>query len=262
MVDHLAMSRRTPPPLALAYHGIAAAPLRQDPSGLFVRPRDLQRQIRRLKSWGYRLVRFSELAARVLEGRGEGHAALTFDDGPADNLHSLLPLLGAEGVPATVFLVSGWLGQRYPEATWARILTRAEARELSRAGVEIGSHTVSHPDLTSLGYADALDELATSKRDLEAIVRAPVEVAAYPYGRASEETVAACREAGYLAACRTSGEGSWKEPLNLPRQDMDNGCTLLGLRLKRDDLYEPLMRSRAGGLAPRLIRAVRLMTAR
>src|SRR5215211_5659995 len=105
MVIMSPMSRRSPPPLALAYHGVGDVPLRQDPYGLFVRRRDLQRQIRRLKSWGYRVVRFGELAARIREGRGVGHAALTFDDGPADNLHSLVPLLRSEGVPATVFLV-------------------------------------------------------------------------------------------------------------------------------------------------------------
>jgi peptidoglycan/xylan/chitin deacetylase (PgdA/CDA1 family) len=256
------MSRRALPALVLAYHGVDDVPLRIDPHGLFVAPRDLQRQIRKLKSWGYRLVSFGDLAAGIGAGQGAGLAALTFDDGLADNLHSLMPLLRAERVPATVFVVSGWLGQPYPEAPWARILTAADVRKLRHMGVEIGSHTVSHADLTSLDYEDAFGELTASKRDLEAVVGAPVDVAAYPYGRASEETVAACRAAGYLAACRTSGKGSWSEPHNLPRQDMDNGCTLLGLRLKRDDRYEPLMRWRAGRLAPRLIRAVRLMAAR
>jgi peptidoglycan/xylan/chitin deacetylase (PgdA/CDA1 family) len=256
------LTRRALPPLALAYHGIDAVPLRRDPYGLFVRPRDLQRQIRKLKAWGYRLLPFGEFAAHVGARKGAGVAALTFDDGLADNLTSLVPVLRAERVPATVFVVSGWLGLPYPEASRARIMTADEVRSLRRMGVEIGSHTVTHPDLTTLAYEDVLDEMKTSKRELESVLDAPVEVLAYPYGRATEETVAACREADYRAACRTLGEGSWNEPLDLPRQGMNNGGTLLGLRLKRDGRYEPLMQRPAGKLARRLVRVVRHVTGR
>jgi peptidoglycan/xylan/chitin deacetylase (PgdA/CDA1 family) len=256
------LPRRPLPPLALAYHGIDEVPLRRDPYGLFIRPRDLQGQIRKLKSWGYRLVPFGELAVRVEEGEGAGIAALTFDDGLADNLTSLVPVLREERVSATIFVVSGWLGLPYPEAPRARILTADEVRSLRRMGVEIGSHTVTHADLTALAYEDVLDELKTSKRALESVVDAPVEVFAYPYGRAHEETVAACREAGYRAACRTSGDGSWNEPLNLPRQGMNNSDTLLGLRLKRDDRYESLMRRPQGKVARRVVRVVRSVARR
>ena len=142
------------------------------------------------------------------------------------------------------------------------MLTADQLRSLHAAGVEIGSHTATHTDLSALDYEGALAELATSKRALEAVLDARVEVAAYPWGRATERTMAACGEAGYRAACRISGQGSWDQPLNLPRQDMDNGATLLGLRLKRDDRYEPLMRSHIGRLAPRLIRAARRVAGR
>jgi peptidoglycan/xylan/chitin deacetylase (PgdA/CDA1 family) len=256
------MAKRPPPPLALAYHGVADVPLGRDPHGLFVRPRDLERQIHKLRSWGYELVRFGELAAALASGGADGLAALTFDDGPADNLDALAPILRAEGVSATVFVVSRWLGGTYPEATWARILSPDAVHSLHRMGIEIGSHTATHADLSKLGYADALAELEDSKRKLETVIDAPVEVLAYPYGRASAETIAAAREAGYRAACRVSGAGDWGDPLNLPRQDMDNGATLLGLRLKRDDRYEPLMRRRMGRRARGLTRAARRATGR
>jgi peptidoglycan/xylan/chitin deacetylase (PgdA/CDA1 family) len=251
-----------PPPLALVYHGIADLPLRQDPHGLFVRPRDLERQIRKLRSWGYRLVTFGALARAVATGNGRGLAALTFDDGLSDNLHTLLPILRAHNVPATVFAVSGWLGRTHPDAPWARVLKADELRSLHMAGVEIGSHTATHADLSALGYDEALAELTISKQALEAVIDAPVQVAAYPWGRATEQTLAACRVAGYRAACRTSGQGRWDQPLNLPRQDMLNGSTLFGLRLKRDAVYEPLMHLGVGRLAPRLVRAVRRVAGR
>lgn len=245
------------PPLALVYHGVADVPLRVDRHRLFVRPDDLRRQLDRLRTWGYRLVTFGELARRVANGEAAGHASLTFDDGLADNLDALVPLLEGEGAPATVFVVTGWLGQEHPAAPWARIVTADEVRALDAAGLEIGAHSVTHPDLSVLSYDGALRELEESKSTLAAMLGRPVEVAAYPYGRATAETIRACRDAGFSAACRISGQGSWNEPLNLPRQDMDNRCTMIGFRLKRDDRYEPLMRRRAARLARSVRRRLR-----
>jgi peptidoglycan/xylan/chitin deacetylase (PgdA/CDA1 family) len=239
---------------------VADVRLPDDPYGLFVRPRDLRRQIGRLRAWGYRLVTFGELAQRVARGEGGGWAALTFDDGFADNLHTLLPILREAGIPATVFVVSGWLGRAHPYAPRARILEADEVRELHAHGVEIGGHTVTHPDLTTLPRDAARHELRQGREELEALIGAPVRVAAYPFGRAGPETIAACAAAGFDAAGRTSGAGSWAAPLDLPRQDMDNGCTLWSLRLKRADRYEPLMRFRAGRGARRLVRLSRRVT--
>lgn len=251
------MRRSRLPPLALAYHGVADVPLRRDRHHLFVRPRDLERQIAKLREWGYEIISFGELARRVAEDRSRGCAALTFDDGLADNLYALVPILQAASVTATVFVVSGWLGRAYPIEPWARILTTDELRQVAAAGVEIGAHTVTHPDLTNVSFADAVRELAESKRALEDVVEAPVEIAAYPYGHASPETHAAAREAGFRAACRTLGEGSWADPFDLPRQAMENRASLTGLRLKRHSRYELLMRLRAARGARRLSRRMR-----
>lgn len=245
------------PPLTLAYHSIADVPIARDPFHLAVPPADFLRQVERLRSWGYEFVRFGEIARRAAAGEAAGCVALTFDDGFADNLDPLVPLLSRSGATATVFAVSGWLGEEHPDVSGARILTADELRSLARAGVEIGAHTAHHPDLTTLSREDATAELHRGKVELEAVIDAAVTVTAYPYGRASDETLAACADAGFAAACRTSGNGSWDEPLNLPRQDMGNGCTLIGLRLKRDGRYEPLMRSRAARAVRRVGRHIR-----
>ena len=248
------MARGPLPPLALVYHGVAKVPLGQDPDALFVAPADLRRQIARLREWGYRLVSFGELAEEVAGGGGPGCAALTFDDGLVDNLETLAPLLAELEVPATVFVVSGWLGKPHPAATWTRILTAEELRALRAAGLEIGAHSVTHPDLSVLSYEQARDELADCKRQLEEVLEEPLEVAAYPFGRATEETARACRDVGFRAACAATGRGNWADPYLLPRQDMENGSTLLGLRLKRDGRYEDLMRFRAARAARRVVR--------
>ena len=246
------MARGLPPPLALAYHGVDDVPLRRDPEHLFVRPQDLRRQIAKLREWGYELVSFGDLAQDVRPGR----AALTFDDGLVDNLAVLAPLLQEVGAPATVFVVSGWLGEPHPAAPWTRIVTEEELRELRAAGLEIGGHSASHADLSTLAYEGALDELSRGKQELEEVLGEPLEVAAYPYGRADTETARAARDAGFRAACAATARGSWDNPHFLPRQDMGNGCGLFGLRLKRGDRYEPLMRHLPARAARRVGRHV------
>jgi peptidoglycan/xylan/chitin deacetylase (PgdA/CDA1 family) len=251
------MTRAHLPPLALTYHGLADIPRRLDPNGLFVAPVALRRQIAKLLDWGYRLVTFGALAASVADGEASGCAALTFDDGFADNLEVLVPILREFRAPATVFVVSDWLGRPHRDMPSARILTADEVRELADGGVEIGSHSATHPDLTMLSYDEALRELETSRLTLSDVAGRPVEVAAYPYGHASAETIRACREAGYRAAGRALGLGSWSNLHDLPRQDMENGSTLLGLRLKRSGRYAPLMRHRSARAARALVRAAR-----
>jgi peptidoglycan/xylan/chitin deacetylase (PgdA/CDA1 family) len=248
------VTNRKLPPLALAYHGVADVPRRRDPHGLFVAPHALRRHIERLRAWGYELVTFGALAARAAAGDARGQAALTFDDGLADNLDALAPL-AAEGVAATIFVVSGWLEQPYPPAPWTRMLTHAELQELASVpAIEIGAHSATHPDLSRLDYAAAHRELREGKTHLEELLGIPIETAAYPYGRATEETARAARDAGFRAACVAGGRGRWEHPYLLPRQDMENGSSLLGLRLKRAGKYEMLMRHAPARAVRRLSR--------
>ncbi|HEX9970026.1 MAG TPA: polysaccharide deacetylase family protein [Acidimicrobiales bacterium] len=243
------------PPLALVYHGVARVPMRDDPHGLFTSPDLLRRHIDRLRRWGYDLVTFGELAERAASGRAGGAAALTFDDGFADNLHELVPVLDQHDVPATVFVVAGRLGEAHPDHRGARFLDADELRTLS-GRVEIGSHGATHVDLTALAPDALEEELVASRRALEGIVEQAVDLLAYPFGRVDARVAAAAREAGYRAAGGTSGRGSWEDPMQLPRQDMTNGNTQFTLRLKRSNRYEPLMRFRVVRAARRARRRV------
>lgn len=88
------------------------------------------------------------------------------------------------------------------------MLTRDMIRVLASQGIEIGAHTVSHPILTSLPDANALQEMVESKRDLEAITGRPVRYFAYPNGKRGmdfdERHIAMTREAGFEAAFTTA----------------------------------------------------------
>lgn len=252
---------RVPPPLILAYHGVSDVPAHLDPEGLFIAPRQLRRQIARLRRWGYEFLTFGDMAERVAAGRGAGHVALTFDDGLLDNLEQLAPLLLDERIPATVFVTTGWMGEPHPSVPYARNMTPDEVRELHRSGVEIGGHTVSHPDLTALPFEQAREEVRLGCEQLAEITGAPVDVFAYPFGFATAETIRATGAAGVRAACRVAAEGSWDEPLNLPRQDT-NTKSAFGLWLKRDDRYERAMRHKPAKALRRLGKERRRLTSR
>jgi peptidoglycan/xylan/chitin deacetylase (PgdA/CDA1 family) len=240
-----------PPPLALCHHGVADVGLGEDVHRLFVRPRDLREEIERLRAWGYELLTFSAWACRVMDGAGAGCATLTFDDGFADNLHALAPLLAELRAPATVFVVSGWLGRTHPAAPGTRILSVSELRELYGLGVEIGAHSRTHADLRTVSAQEARVELAGSRADLEDLLGSEISVAAYPYGRSSPAVEAAARDSGLASACAL-WTGRWSSALDLPRQAMENRSTAFGLRLKQRERYAPLMQHRSARLLRRL----------
>lgn len=229
------------PPLALAYHGVADVPLAEDPDSLFVRPAALESQVRLLQRRGYRAVSFGDLAELVARGEGDGCLALTFDDGFAPDLENLVPVLQRTGAVATVFVVPGLYGRPHPSYPSVRCLTAEQVQALGQH-VEIGSHTVSHLDLTTMTADRQRAELRDSRDALEQLLQRTVDTVAYPFGRADAVTLDAAEEAGYRAGCRTSAAGAWGRRLELPRQDMGNGATRLGLRLKQADRYEPLLR--------------------
>ena len=249
------------PPLALCYHGVADIPLLRDRSRLFVRPKDLERQIRTLLRWNYRIVPFSELARHARDGDASGLASLTFDDGLVDNVLNLVPILISGGVPATLFVVSDWLGKRHPDAPWTRVVTGEELRGLSRAGLEIGAHSTRHDHLPDLRKEAARTDMSKCREMLEGVIERPVSVFAYPYGGATVDTMAACEAAGYEAACRCGGAGSWQEAFNLPRQDVQNRDSSFSFWLKRDNRYERLVDTNAGLALRRSYRLARKLGA-
>jgi peptidoglycan/xylan/chitin deacetylase (PgdA/CDA1 family) len=253
------VNARELPPVALNYHGVLDFPVKAPMGWLFVRPGDLRRHVEKLQDWGHEFVTFAELAERARRGEADGCVSLTFDDGVADD-GALLEILRATGAVATVFAVSGWLGRDCPYAPSTRIVTAEELRDLASAGVEIGAHSVTHPDLSALSYEDALQELRKSKADLETVLGQPVTVAAYPFGRATSETRRACRDAGFAFACRSEGRGSWDDPYDIPRFGMGNGSTVLSLRLKRDPRYRAALDNPMVHVAQRMLKELQSLT--
>ena len=244
----------------LAYHGVAPSHAGHDPHFLRVEPDRFRRQIELLAEAGFEFLTVADLVDR--KGDGEppaGLLALSFDDGLHDNHEVLLPILREYGIPATVYVMTGYIGQPYPwiaTETDARLMTEAELRELAEAGVELGAHTVSHPDLSDLDQEACLREMVESRDEIERITGARVRTFAYPFCRYGDPAVAAAREAGFAAAVTCHGRGDWSA-FTMKRTMITGKDGTASFLLKMAGAYQPLFESPPGRLFRASTRAAR-----
>ena len=162
-----------------------------------------------LKRHSLRGVSMRELFRAMTAGDARGLVGLTFDDAYEDFLSTALPTLETLGFSATVFVVAGRLGE---ENTWEhrgdpvsrlRLLEAEGVREVSERGMEVGSHSVTHPRLSGLDRETLIYEVGDSRQMLSEILNAPVEGFCYPYGNLDGPAVQAARGAGYAYAVAT-----------------------------------------------------------
>jgi peptidoglycan/xylan/chitin deacetylase (PgdA/CDA1 family) len=156
--------------------------------------------------------------------------AVTFDDAFATVGSAAVDVLRDLGVPATIFVPTAfpdthgplvWPGMEEwpggPHAGELRCLGWDELGALADEGWEIGSHTVTHPRLTQLDDQRLADELAESRRTVEARLGRACTSIAYPYGDVDARVVAAAGRAGYVAAAALPSRPHRDEPLCWPR---------------------------------------------
>jgi peptidoglycan/xylan/chitin deacetylase (PgdA/CDA1 family) len=200
-------------PAVLVYHG--TGPPDGDDARLLVTPERLESHVRFLQRAGYRFVTAEEL---IVEGGPHGKtAALTFDDGFRSWLTDVLPLLQRLGVRATFYVCPGLFGKQHWRVPGeaGRLLDEDETRALAAAGMELGSHSLTHADLRLVDGRERAAELAESKAAIERITGRPCRTLAYPYGLYDENVTQAAAEAGYELAFGWL-PGPW-QPLAAPR---------------------------------------------
>jgi peptidoglycan/xylan/chitin deacetylase (PgdA/CDA1 family) len=127
---------------------------------------------------------------------------LTFDDGFESFFTLALPVLQKYNFKVTVFPVAGYLGKT---STWDTLppqihLTKEQILEIISMGHEIGSHTVSHANLTFLSDKDLKAELSCSKQILEDCTGRPVTSLSFPFGQWNKRVWDTAQTLGYTAA--------------------------------------------------------------
>ncbi len=191
-----------------AYHSVSDRVCR-GLMGHTISPRLFEQHIHYLAEAGFKGVTVSDLI-RLRESdfcaRRMKPVVLTFDDGLADFHHNTLPILLRYGFSATLYVVSGLIGDKGRWLAGAgddlpAMLSKQQLMEIQSTGVEIGSHTVAHPMLDCLPVSEAKDEIVSSKRALEEMLDIEIRSFAYPYGYYSASVRQLVVSAGYTSAC-------------------------------------------------------------
>ena len=193
-------------PSILMYHSIA-----DNSDDFFTVPIDeFRKQISWLSAHGFELISLSSLLQSISDRQYRAlsrKVVITFDDGCEDFLTNALPILLDHGATATVFLVTGMLGERpgWKETDdGERLMSEDEVRYIKTKGISLGSHTVSHAKLTLLNHDDLLQQLKDSHEALTDLGETFFAFA-YPWGQWSAEVLDAVRACSYACAVKVGG---------------------------------------------------------
>ena len=189
-------------------------------------------QLDYLKQNGYRTIGLADLE-NFLNFRGavpEKAVVITIDDGYRSGYDVAYPLLLQYGFKAIFFVYTDFVGATASAVTWEML------REMQANGFDIGSHTLSHCDLTKPKQGETPDafhrriegEIIESKRVIDAKLAGETIALAYPYGEFNPTVLQMTARAGYRLAftARRGGNAFFADPLALERdqilsQDMD-----------------------------------------
>jgi peptidoglycan/xylan/chitin deacetylase (PgdA/CDA1 family) len=186
------------------------------------------RQMKYLKDNGFRVVTFSRLLDFLQYRRAIPNKAvlITIDDGYRSVYTHAYPILRKYGYPATLFIYTDIIGVGRVALTWEQL------REMKSAGFEIGSHSLSHADLTKprkdetkTAYLERVrKELVVSKNIIDKKLGQDTRVFAFPYGRHNADVLRVTKEAGYeiAASVKRGGNPFFSEPLALKRDQILN----------------------------------------
>ena len=192
-----------PPPLVLMYHYVEFPSPFSRVRGLYTTPASFDRQVKWLLRNHYTFATLEQVAPGDFENQPHKTVILTFDDGSASVFQAAFPVLRRYGIPAVIYPVISLLNRHdcvirgSANAAPVSFLTPSQISCLAEAGLEVGSHLVSHTPVDELPDHTLREELAQSKVGLERISGKPVVSVAYPYGRYDNRAIRYAKELGF-----------------------------------------------------------------
>jgi peptidoglycan/xylan/chitin deacetylase (PgdA/CDA1 family) len=214
----------------LMYHVTEAAPAGAPFPELWVAPDRFAEQMQALEDAGY-----TAITMRDAEDYWAGERrvprkpiVLTFDDGYRSHVDVALPELERRGWPGVLYLEVAALKKPGAEG-----IPAADVRKLTAAGWELGAHTMTHPDLTTLDAAALTEEIAGSRKLLRKRFGGAVDAFCYPAGKYDDTVIVAVDDAGYASATTVEEglAGPGDEPFTRHRirvNGSDSGATVVG----------------------------------
>jgi peptidoglycan/xylan/chitin deacetylase (PgdA/CDA1 family) len=172
-----------------------------------ISPLEFDRHLDFLNKQGYQPITIKNVVDAIRcggKGLPDRPLVITFDDGMADFLSGAMPILKKYNFPATLYIVTGYVGetsrwlmdeQEYnrPMLTWNQLA--------ALEGIEIGSHSHSHFHMDLLPLAQARTEIMHSKMLLEQHLGRSIDTFAFPHGYHTKKLLKVVEESGYSSAC-------------------------------------------------------------
>jgi peptidoglycan/xylan/chitin deacetylase (PgdA/CDA1 family) len=216
----------------LMYHYISVPPPDADRYrlDLSVTPANLDAQMAWLAENGYTAITLQDLLYHLTLGWSlpPQPVILTFDDGYKDAYENAFPILQKYGFVGTFFIITDRVTYGDPNyATWDQII------EMHNAGMDIQSHTRTHPDLRGLSGAQLLWQTLGSKEAIEARIDKQVRFFCYPAGKYDANTIRTLRRFGYWAAVTTEYGAT---------HSTDNPFTWQRIRIRGADTLESFIK--------------------
>ena len=189
----------------LMYHSIESMPKTTVMRSLHVPPRRFQFQMWMLKVLGYKALSLRKLKPYIDGDKTGKVVGITFDDGYQNNLLNAAPILKKYNFSATCYIVSGSIGS---SNTWdldkgitqRPLMTENEIRDWLKLGMDIGGHTKTHVDLTSISEEEVKKEIIDCRTELENSFNIQVTDFCYPFGRFNELVRNIVQDSDYLSA--------------------------------------------------------------
>jgi peptidoglycan/xylan/chitin deacetylase (PgdA/CDA1 family) len=162
-----------------------------------------------------------------------GAVSLRFDDGWQSQWDNAIPAMQADGLKGTFYIVS----QQIADNDYSGFMSKAEIAQMAQMGEEIGAHTRTHPDLTTLTPAQQREEIDGSRQDLLSWNVGPIRSFAYPYGAYSTTTIQIVKDAGFENAAATiSGDVTpTSDPYQLEDEEVQDTTSLAQVKAWIDD---------------------------
>jgi len=185
----------------LTYHSIGYGK-----GGFYVTPENFAKQMEYIKKNGYEVITLDELARSIKDKKSlkRKKVVITLDDGYKDNFEYAYPVLKRFGFPATIFIITDFIGKDFP-AGKMQFLNWDEVIAMSKDRISFGSHTKTHFYLgVVIDEKAAFEEIEGSKKAIEQKIGMPVDYFCYPGGGFNEEAKSLVTKAGYKGACATN----------------------------------------------------------
>jgi len=168
----------------------------------------------------------ASLTSSIVQTFGQGMVSLDFDDGWLSTYQNALPILSAAGMKSTQYIISGSLTD--PEYANA-----VQVLDMQSKGQEIGSHSKTHPYLTTLDPSQIQDEIAGSKSTLESLGVNSIRSFDYPYGDWNNPVAQVVQQSGYLGARTVDTGFNYRDgnPFQLKVQAVNSDTSLTQVQL-------------------------------